>query len=125
MEASQSSPPGEVLRLLPRCLLSRSTRCFAGQQKQQPTDDFREEREVEPDWEAEDFPGSDTVRTWQALETETRQVITLAAGFFLLPALVSVSARIPAAAPVVFGLTAAFPGEGRGHRPTTRFSSVL
>jgi len=52
--------------------------------------------------------GGDGARAWRALEAETRTVITLAAGFFLVPALVSVSLRAAVIDPTLYFLQADF-----------------
>ena len=50
------------------------------------------------------FPGGDSVRAWQALEQETRSVIQLSAGFFLLPALLSWALRATVIDPLLYWL---------------------
>ena len=76
----------------------------------------RGEREAEPqpppppaDEEFGDFfPGADSVRAWQALESETKMVIQLAAGFFAVPALLSLSLRAAVIDPMLYLLQADF-----------------
>lgn len=48
------------------------------------------------------FPGTDSVRAWMALEDETRRVIQLSAGFFLLPALLSWALRATVIDPLLY-----------------------
>lgn len=48
------------------------------------------------------FFGGDGVRQWMALEEETRSVIQLSAGFFLLPALLSWALRATVIDPLLF-----------------------
>ena len=60
------------------------------------------------------FPGGDSVRAWQALEQETRSVIQLSAGFFLLPALLSWALRATVIDPLLFLLQVRACGPGCG-----------
>jgi CemA family len=115
-------------RAAPGSRAARTWRCAADRARggsQQEREPPQEERASPADDEAfDDFPAASFVRSWNTLADESRQVIGLAAGFFLLPALVSVSCRVAVIDPFLLFLQEEKPELSLGRRQWEEVTSA-